>query len=87
MTTSLGLRPFVGRVSPPESSPRWVRPGLLAVLLLAVVLYGWGLSGSGYANEYYSAAVNSGTESWKAFFFGSLDSASFITVDKPPMAL
>jgi 4-amino-4-deoxy-L-arabinose transferase-like glycosyltransferase len=55
------------------------------VLLLAALLYGWGLSG--YANEYYSAAVRSGTESWKAFFFGSLDSASFITVDKPPMAL
>jgi 4-amino-4-deoxy-L-arabinose transferase-like glycosyltransferase len=93
MTTStLGrLAPRVGpssrRVSSLEPSPRWVRLGLLAVLLLAAVLYGWGLSGSGYANEYYSAAVKSGTESWKAFFFGSLDSASFITVDKPPMAL
>ena len=26
------------------------------------------------------------TENWKAFFYGSLDSASFITVDKPPFA-
>lgn len=24
---------------------------------------------------------------WKAFFFGALDSGSFITVDKPPFAL
>jgi 4-amino-4-deoxy-L-arabinose transferase-like glycosyltransferase len=62
-----------------------VRPALLAILALAAVLYAWGLSG--YANEYYSAAVRSGTQNWKAFFFGSLDSASYITVDKPPMAL
>ena len=26
-------------------------------------------------------------ESWKAFFFGSLDPGSFITIDKPPAAL
>jgi 4-amino-4-deoxy-L-arabinose transferase-like glycosyltransferase len=71
----------------PSDEPRWTRPVLWAVLLLAAVLYAWGLSKSGYANSFYSAAVKSGTESWKAFFFGSLDSASFITVDKPPMAL
>nr|WP_246458403.1 glycosyltransferase family 39 protein [Saccharopolyspora gloriosae] len=27
------------------------------------------------------------TRSWEAFFYGSLDAASFITVDKPPLAL
>ncbi|MFB9834308.1 glycosyltransferase family 39 protein [Actinoallomurus acaciae] len=68
-----------------SGDPWWARGALGGVLLLAALLYGWGLSG--YANDYYSAAVRSGTESWKAFFFGSLDSASFITVDKPPMAL
>ncbi|GAA4492349.1 hypothetical protein GCM10023191_028150 [Actinoallomurus oryzae] len=68
-----------------SGDPWWARGALGGVLLLAALLYGWGLSG--YANEYYSAAVRSGAESWKAFFFGSLDSASFITVDKPPMAL
>ncbi|MEV5571801.1 glycosyltransferase family 39 protein [Spirillospora sp. NPDC052269] len=67
--------------------PRWTRPALWIVLVLATALYASGLSGGGYANAYYSAAVKSGTESWKAFFFGSLDAASFITVDKPPMAL
>ncbi|RFU38306.1 glycosyl transferase family 39, partial [Actinomadura logoneensis] len=71
----------------PESDPVWARPALWAVLALAAVLYAWGLSRSGYANTYYSAAVKSGTQSWKAFFFGSLDAGSFITVDKPPMAL
>ncbi|MDL4776928.1 MULTISPECIES: glycosyltransferase family 39 protein [Thermomonosporaceae] len=67
--------------------PRWSRPALWAVLLLALALYAWNLPGGGHANTYYSAAVKSGTQSWKAFFFGSLDAGSFITVDKPPMAL
>jgi 4-amino-4-deoxy-L-arabinose transferase-like glycosyltransferase len=71
----------------PAGRPRWTRPVLCGVLVLAAVLYAWALSRNGYANSYYSAAVKSGTQSWKAFFFGSLDSASFITVDKPPMAL
>ncbi len=31
--------------------------------------------------------MQAGTKSWKAFFFGSLDSANYITVDKPPAAL
>ncbi|MEV4258154.1 glycosyltransferase family 39 protein [Spirillospora sp. NPDC049652] len=70
-----------------ESDPAWARPGLWAILALATVLYAWGLTRSGDANTYYSAAVRSGTQSWKAFFFGSLDAGSFITVDKPPMAL
>ena len=47
----------------------------------------WGLGASGWANEFYSAAVQAGTQSWKAFFFGSLDSGNAITVDKPPLSL
>ncbi len=65
----------------------WVRPASLAVLVLTAVLYIWGLDRNGYANNYYSAAVVAGTESWKAFFFGAFDAGSFITVDKPPVAL
>jgi 4-amino-4-deoxy-L-arabinose transferase-like glycosyltransferase len=68
------------------SDPVWARPSLWAVLILAGFLYSWDLSRNGNANTFYAAAVLSGTESWKAFFFGSLDSASFITVDKPPFA-
>jgi 4-amino-4-deoxy-L-arabinose transferase-like glycosyltransferase len=67
--------------------PRWVRPALWGVLALAAVLHTWALAQNGYANTYYAAAVYSGTQSWKAFFFGALDSGSFITVDKPPLAL
>ncbi len=68
------------------SDPVWARPALWAVLILAGFLYSWDLSRNGNANTFYAAAVLSGTESWKAFFYGSLDSASFITVDKPPFA-
>ncbi|MFK4101153.1 ArnT family glycosyltransferase [Streptomyces sp. NPDC019531] len=66
--------------------PRWARPALWAILVLATALYAWNLS-SITGNTFYDAAVYSGTKSWKAFFFGALDSGSFITVDKPPFAL
>jgi 4-amino-4-deoxy-L-arabinose transferase-like glycosyltransferase len=55
--------------------------------LLTAIAYLWGLSKNGYANEYYAAAVQAGSTSWKAWFFGSFDSSSFITVDKTPASL
>ena len=67
--------------------PRWVRPGLLTLLLGSALLYLWNLGSSGTANSFYAAAVQAGTQSWKALLFGSLDSSNFITVDKPPAAL
>jgi 4-amino-4-deoxy-L-arabinose transferase-like glycosyltransferase len=67
--------------------PAWVRPSLLALLLATALLYLWGLGASGWANSFYSAAVQAGSTSWKAMFFGSSDAASSITVDKPPAAL
>lgn len=72
--------------APPEKAPRWSLPALIAILILAAVLYSWNLSGSSL-NSFYSAAVLSGTQSWKAWFFGSLDAGNFLTVDKPPFAL
>ena len=41
----------------------------------------------GWANDYYAAAVQAGTQDWKAWLFGSLDAGNAITVDKPPAAL
>jgi len=67
--------------------PAWVRPALFMLLLGAGLLYLVGLSASGWANAYYSGAVQAATKSWKAFFFGSFDSSNFITVDKPPASL
>ncbi|MEU5969147.1 mannosyltransferase YkcB-related protein [Streptomyces globisporus] len=68
-------------------SPRWARPALYGLLLAVGLAYVYNLSASGYANSFYSAAVQAGSQSWKALFFGSLDSANAITVDKPPAAL
>jgi 4-amino-4-deoxy-L-arabinose transferase-like glycosyltransferase len=67
--------------------PGWVRPALLGLLAGTALLYLWGLGASGWANSYYSAAVQAGAHSWRAFFFGSFDSANFISVDKTPAAL
>ncbi len=64
-----------------------MKPAVGALLVATAVLYLWGLGASGWANSFYSAAVQAGTKSWKAFFFGSSDSANFITVDKPPASL
>ncbi|WP_394276563.1 ArnT family glycosyltransferase [Luteococcus sp.] len=70
-----------------ESDPAWARPGLWALLALSAMVYLWNLTNSGYANDFYAAAVKSGTQSWTAWLFGSLDSANAITVDKPPASL
>ncbi|MFF7967165.1 ArnT family glycosyltransferase [Streptomyces sp. NPDC007903] len=85
---SLAHRAWRGR---PED-PSWARPAFWALLAATFVLYLYDLSASGFANSFYSAAVQAGSTSWKAFFFGSLDGGNAITVDKPsaflwPMAL
>ncbi|SHO86755.1 Probable glycosyltransferase [Mycobacteroides abscessus subsp. abscessus] len=62
----------------------------LSVTLLLVgtaVAYLINLASNGWANSFYSAAVQAGSVSWKAGFFGSSDAANSITVDKPPAAL
>jgi 4-amino-4-deoxy-L-arabinose transferase-like glycosyltransferase len=67
--------------------PAWARPSLLGLLAATALLYLWALSASGWANDFYSAAAQAASVSWKAFFFGSSDASNFITVDKPPAAL
>jgi hypothetical protein len=54
--------------------------------VLAAIVYVWDLTISGYANVYYSAAAQAAALHWKAWFFGSLDPANWITLDKPPLA-
>ncbi|MBC3762666.1 glycosyltransferase family 39 protein [Quadrisphaera oryzae] len=70
-----------------EEAPAWERPALLALLAAAAVTYLVGLGSSGWANSFYSAAVQAGSVSWKAFLFGSSDGGNSITVDKPPASL
>ena len=64
----------------------WVLPATAGVLALAAVLYIVNLTVSGYANVYYSGAAWAASQSWSAWFMGAIDPASFITVDKPPLA-
>src|SRR5690349_11821373 len=71
----------------PGVRPRWVTPSLVALLLATAVLYLWGLGSSGWANDYYAAAAQAGTQDLTAWLFGSLDPRNSITVDKPPAAL
>ncbi|MEV7038049.1 glycosyltransferase family 39 protein [Amycolatopsis sp. NPDC051061] len=70
-----------------HAPPRWVRPSVFGLLAATAVLYFWNLTASGYGNSFYAAAVQSGTQDWKAWLFGSLDSGNVLTVDKPPAAL
>lgn len=79
-----GLRRLVrGR----EDAAAWERPALLGLLAVTALLYLWDLAASGWANSFYSAAVQAGSVNWEAFFFGSSDAANSITVDKPPASL
>jgi 4-amino-4-deoxy-L-arabinose transferase-like glycosyltransferase len=83
----LGTRPRTPRFwrSPPDQ-PQWARPALLAISALAGVAYGWGMGGAAL-EAFYGAAARSMSTSWHDFFFGALDPAGTISVDKIPGAL
>src|SRR3954454_906747 len=70
-----------------DGDPRWGRPSLIGLLAATGLLYLWDLGASGWANAFYSAAVQAGSSNWEAFFYGSSDAGNSITVDKPPAAL
>jgi 4-amino-4-deoxy-L-arabinose transferase-like glycosyltransferase len=67
-----------------DGDPVWARPALLVLLVATAVLYLQNVSISGNGNDFYAAAVQAASKSWKAWFFGSFDASNFITVDKPP---
>ncbi|MEI7744022.1 MAG: glycosyltransferase family 39 protein, partial [Chloroflexota bacterium] len=64
----------------------WVLPATAAILVFTALLYIVNLTVSGYANVFYSGAAWAASQSWSAWFMGSIDPANFITVDKPPLA-
>lgn len=70
-----------------RNPPKWEQLGLVALLAGTAMSFLWGLDRNGWANPYYSAAALSGSQDWKAFFFGSLDAGNLITVDKPPLSI
>ena len=65
----------------------WERGSLAALVIATTIINLWNLSANGWANSFYSAAIQAGSQSWKAWFFGSSDMANSITVDKPPASL
>ncbi|MFI1566966.1 ArnT family glycosyltransferase [Streptomyces sp. NPDC020490] len=69
----------------PKDAPRWERPALAAVLAVATVLYSWGI-GHAALHPFYGAAIRSMAGSWRAFFFGGLDTAGSVSIDKLPGA-
>ena len=79
--------PLPAPAAPPPHRRRAERGALAALLAGTAVLYLWNLSASGWANAFYAAAAQAGSESWTAWFFGSSDAANAITVDKTPAAL
>jgi 4-amino-4-deoxy-L-arabinose transferase-like glycosyltransferase len=86
-----GTRGFGPQIDPGDAGQgpraRWELPALAGLLAATAALYLWGLSASGWANAFYSAAAQAGSVSWKALFYGASDAASSITVDKPPLSL
>ncbi|EST29459.1 ArnT family glycosyltransferase [Streptomyces roseochromogenus] len=80
-----GRRAASRRSGRPEDAPRWERPALATVLVVATLLYGWGI-GHAALHPFYGAAIRSMSGSWRAFFFGGLDSSGSITIDKLPGA-
>jgi 4-amino-4-deoxy-L-arabinose transferase-like glycosyltransferase len=87
MTTTLAPTSSTGIVDARPNRQRWERPALAALLLGMLIAYLINLSANGWANDFYAAAVQAGSQSWEAFFFGSSDAANSITVDKPPASL
>jgi 4-amino-4-deoxy-L-arabinose transferase-like glycosyltransferase len=79
------LRESHRRADRPEGPARWERPALATVLGVAALLYAWGM-GHAAIHPYYGAAIRSMATSWRAFFFGGLDTSGSITLDKVPGA-
>ena len=69
--------------TPADGEPAYARPALAAIVVLAAVLFSWGINRADY-HSFYANAVRSMTTGWKAFFFGSFDAGNAISVDKIP---
>ena len=67
----------------PSGSTRigWRTPALFAIAALAAALYAWNIASSGYP-PFYSMAVRSMSDSWKALVYGAVDPQASLTIDK-----
>jgi len=60
---------------------------LIAIVGLAALLRFANLQALGYANHYYTAAVEAMLKSWHNFFFVAAEPGGAVSVDKPPLGL
>lgn len=60
---------------------------LAAILCLSIGLHAYQLGSLGDSNLYYTAAVESMTQSWRNFFFVAAEPGASVSVDKPPLGL
>lgn len=60
---------------------------IILIMIASVFVYIWKLWDEGLSNLYYSAGVYSMGQNLHAFFYNSIDSVGFISIDKPPLGL
>ena len=60
---------------------------ILAIMILSATLHFWNIDSIGDLNQYYTAAVESMTQSWHNFFYASAEPGGSVSVDKPPLGL
>ncbi|MFS8095823.1 glycosyltransferase family 39 protein [Lentzea alba] len=87
MTATLAPAPAAPAPAATRSTKPFHRIAFLSLLTGTAVLYLWNLTATGYGNDFYAAATQAASQSWKALLFGSLDPGNTITVDKPPAFL
>lgn len=60
---------------------------IAAMMILSAALHFWNINAIGDSNLYYTAAVESMTQSWHNFFYAAAEPGGSVTVDKPPLGL
>lgn len=70
-----------------EWNDRKERAAVIVLLIATAALYLWRLDTNGWANPYYSAAAQSASMNWTAWFYGSADAGNLVTIDKTPLSV
>ena len=82
VTSTVSEAPAPTPTTPSESARiGWRTPALFAIAALAAALYAWNIASAGYP-PFYSMAVRSMADSWKALVYGAVDPQASLTIDK-----
>jgi 4-amino-4-deoxy-L-arabinose transferase-like glycosyltransferase len=60
---------------------------IVSIMIFSAALHLWNISSIGDSNTYYTAAVESMTQSWHNFFYAAAEPGGSVSVDKPPLGL